>query len=320
MKEVTVVIPNYNGIQYMETCLKALREQTDAPAFEVIVVDNNSTDGSRELVEQQFKEVMVIALDKNYGFCKAVNVGIKAAKTPYVVLLNNDTEVFGDFLQQLYLRISESLDIFSVSPMMIQAKHRELIDDAGDCYCALGWAFSRGKDKPIQSYEAPAYITAACGGASIYRKQVFEEIGYFDEVHFAYLEDVDVGYRARLYGYVNVYEPKAKVYHQGSGASGSRYNAFKVTHSSRNSIYIIRKNMPVLQRIVNLPFFMAGFLVKILFFYKKGFGSLYCKGLWEGMKLSLKHKKVPFKVGHWKNYVKLQLELWKNVAVRLMEN
>lgn len=319
MKEVTVVIPNYNGIQFIENCLEALEKQKDAPAFEVLVVDNGSTDGSRQLVQQKFPKVKLIALDQNYGFCRAVNVGIKAAITQYVVLLNNDTEVFEDFLKNLYQRITRSHRIFSVSPMMIQSHHKELIDDAGDCYCALGWAFSRGKDKPVTDYEKLAYVTAACGGASIYRKQVFEEIGYFDETHFAYLEDVDVGYRARLYGYENVYEPKAKVYHEGSGASGSRYNAFKVAHSSRNSIYLIRKNMPVFQRILNLPFLMAGFLAKVLFFYKKGFGRLYCKGLWEGMRLPLKGKKVPFQKKYWKNYVKLQVELWRNVAIRLKE-
>ncbi|MDE6313647.1 MAG: glycosyltransferase family 2 protein [Lachnospiraceae bacterium] len=319
MKEVMVVIPNYNGIKFIANCLHALEKQKDAPAFEVLVVDNGSTDGSRQLVEKHFKKVQMIALDKNYGFCRAVNVGIKAAKTEYVVLLNNDTEVFEDFLKHLYLGITKSHSIFSVSPMMIQLHHKDLIDDAGDCYCALGWAFSRGKDKPIAAYEQPAYVTAACGGASIYRKRVFEEIGYFDETHFAYLEDVDVGYRARLYGYENIYEPKAKVYHEGSGASGSRYNEFKVTYSSRNSIYLIRKNMPVLQRLLNLPFFMAGFFTKILFFYRKGFGRLYCQGLWEGMKLPLQDKKVSFQKKHWKNYVKLQIELWKNVVVRLRE-
>lgn len=317
MREVTVVIPNYNGIAYIDKCIKALQAQKKAPAFDIIVVDNNSTDGSKELVKEKYKEVHLIPLDDNYGFCKAVNVGIKAAKTQFVILLNNDTQVQENFVAALYERIRQKHTIFSVSSMMIQAKNPALIDDAGDYYCALGWAFARGKDKSVKEYEKPCEITAACAGAAIYRKQVFEAIGYFDEAHFAYLEDIDVGYRARLYGYHNVYEPKAKVYHEGSGASGSRYNEFKVRHSSRNSIYLIRKNMPWFQKICNLPFFMAGFLIKTLFFFKKGLGVIYLKGLWNGMCMPLEGKKVKFQGKYWKNYVKLQLELWGNMAKKM---
>lgn len=316
MIEVSVVVPNYNGIKFMEACLKALKEQENAPEFEIIVVDNGSTDGSREVAES-YHDVQIVSLEKNYGFCRAVNEGIKASKAPYVILLNNDTRVFPDFVKALYHRITGDTNIFSVSSMMIQAKQPEFIDDAGDFYCALGWAYAKGKDKPIADYEHTYPITAACGGASIYRKQVFDTIGYFDEAHFAYLEDIDVGYRARLYGYQNVYEPKARVYHEGSGASGSRYNEFKVTHSSRNSIYIIRKNMPWLQRFLNLPFFMIGFLVKTVFFYKKGLGTVYVKGLWKGMTQPLKGKKVSFQITHWKYYVRLQWELWVNMLKRI---
>lgn len=102
------------------------------------------------------------------------------------------------------------------------------------------------------------------------------KIGYFDENHFAYLEDIDIGYRARIFGYQNGYCPDAIVYHAGSGASGSRYNAFKVDLSSRNSIYLIYKNMPLLQLILNLPFLLLGFLVKTLFFIKRDLGFFIC--------------------------------------------
>lgn len=316
MIEVSVVVPNYNGIKFMEPCLKALKEQENAPDFEIIVVDNGSTDGSRQVAEH-YREVQVIPLEQNYGFCRAVNEGIRASKAPYVILLNNDTRVFPGFVKALYDRITSDNNIFSVSSMMIQAKKPELLDDAGDYYCALGWAYAKGKDKPVAEYETSYPITAACGGASIYRKQVFETIGYFDEAHFAYLEDIDVGYRARLFGYQNIYEPKAKVYHEGSGASGSRYNEFKVTHSSRNSIYLIRKNMPWLQRLLNLPFFIIGFFTKTVFFYKKGLGSVYVKGLWKGMTQPLNGKKVSFQMAHGKYYVKLQWELWVNMFKRI---
>ena len=114
------------------------------------------------------------------------------------------------------------------------------------------------------------YSIMTCGGAAIYRKKIMEKIGYFDEEHFAYLEDTDIGYRARIYGYENWYAPDAVVYHVGSGTSGSRYNHFKTRYSSRNNIYLIYKNMPLLQIILNLPFLVAGFLIKFLFTKRNG--------------------------------------------------
>jgi len=311
---VSIVVPNYNGIAFVENCLKALL--ADAPEAEILVVDNGSTDGSRELVEKQFPGVTIIALDKNYGFCRAVNEGLKAATAPVVILLNNDTEVLPGFTNALTETLERDAAIFSAAAKMIQMYHPEKIDDAGNFYCALGWAFARGKDKPVEYYEEPDEIFAGCGGAVAYRKAVFEEIGYFDEAHFAYLEDIDIGYRAKIAGYRNVYVPTAKVLHVGSGTSGSRYNEFKVTLSSRNSVYLMYKNMPALQILLNFPFLLVGFAVKYLFFLKKGFGKIYAKGLWAGVKMCRKDAKVKF---YWKNlpaYGKIQVALWLNIVKR----
>lgn len=193
-------------------------------------------------------------------------------------------------------------------------KFPEKIDDAGDFYNALGWAFARGKDKPISGYEKSDRIFAACAGAALYRKSILDEIGLFDEAHFAYLEDIDIGYRANIAGYRNVFAPEAKVMHAGSAVSGSRHNAFKVDLSARNSIYLIFKNMPLLQVILNLPFLILGYLIKTLFFIKKGLGKVYLSGLGKGFKLSFSkeswQKKVPFLMKNLKNYLYIQWELW----------
>lgn len=137
---------------------------------------------------------------------------------------------------------------------MLSMKEPELVDTAGDLYSAFGWAYAIGKGRPSSNYTAPKRVFSNCAGAALYRKAHLEQIGGFDELHFAYLEDVDIGYRAQIFGLKNVTEPAAVVYHAGSGSTGSRYNAFKVTHSSRNNIYLIYKNMPLLQLILNLPF------------------------------------------------------------------
>lgn len=314
----TIVIPNYNGIRYIENCLRSLEDE----AAHIIVVDNGSTDGSRELVQDRFPKTELICLDRNYGFCRAVNEGISRSKTTYVILLNNDTEAEAGFVKALEHSMDRSPDAFSGSAQMRNLYHPELIDDAGDYYCALGWAFACGKDRPKEGYQKGRDVFAACGGAAILRRSILKKTGLLDENHFAYLEDIDLGYRARIHGYRNIYIPEAVVYHAGSGASGSRYNKFKVDLSSRNSIYLIYKNMPAAQILLNLPLLAAGFAIKTIFFMRKGMGGDYLKGLGRGAALCVseegrKHK-VRFRRKNICNYVKIQLELWRNIWYRFV--
>ena len=313
--EVSVVIPNFNGIAFLDSVLASLEGQT-LSNFEVILVDNGSTDGSCSFVTANYPWVHLIELSENFGFCGAVNAGIRAAKAPYVLLLNNDTEVKEDFVEEMLAAIRRHKNAFSCGARMVQYHDRDRLDDVGNYYCALGWSFARGRGKDIHAYETEDKIFSACAGAAIYRKKIIEKIGYFDEEHFAYLEDKDIGYRARIYGYENWYAPKAIVYHVGSGTSGSRYNQFKTRYSSRNNIYLIYKNMPLLQIILNLPFLAVGFLIKFLFFAVKGMGKEYAAGIKNGFSISMKNKKVPFRIKHLPNYCKIQLELWINIIRR----
>ena len=313
--EVSVVIPNFNGIAFLDSVLGSLEGQT-LSNFEVILVDNGSTDGSCSFVTANYSWVHLIELSENFGFCGAVNAGIRAAKAPYVLLLNNDTEVKEDFVEEMLAAIRRHKNAFSCGARMVQYHDRDRLDDVGNYYCALGWSFARGRGKDIHAYETEDKIFSACAGAAIYRKKIIEKIGYFDEEHFAYLEDTDIGYRARIYGYENWYAPKAIVYHVGSGTSGSRYNQFKTRYSSRNNIYLIYKNMPLLQIILNLPFLAVGFLIKFLFFAVKGMGKEYAAGIKNGFSISMKNKKVPFRIKHLPNYCKIQLELWINIIRR----
>ena len=257
--KVTVIIPNYNGLKFMEPCFKALELQI-YHKFQILVVDNGSTDGSVEWLKEH--QIPTIFLDTNTGFSGAVNVGIRAAKTPYVLLLNNDTEPDCHFIGEMVKAIERSPKIFSVSSKMIQMYHKDKMDDAGDMYSLLGWAYQRGVGRSSGGYSHPCRVFSACAGAAIYRREIFEKIGYFDEMHFAYLEDIDVGYRARIAGYDNVYCPHAVVYHVGSGTSGSKYNSFKVRLAARNNIYLNYKNMPFLQLLVNvLPIVQFGCII-----------------------------------------------------------
>lgn len=316
MCKVSIVIPNFNGIVYLEECLDSLRRQTEKD-FEILLVDNGSADGSISFVKEKYPEVKCILLKKNYGFCKAVNTGIKRAKAPYVILLNNDTKAEADFVETMIADMEMHPGCFSSQAKLLQMHNPTLMDDGGNYYCALGWAFAWGKDMPAVQYDEPRRIFAACAAAAIYRKSVFTEIGYFDEMHYAYLEDIDIGYRARIAGYENRYAPGAVVHHVGSGTTGSRYNEFKIGYSARNNIYLVYKNMPFLQILLNIPFLIAGILVKTVFFGSKGYLKEYLQGIRKGFALAAKGSKVKFKKKNIKNYVKIQIELWINIIKRL---
>lgn len=283
--------------------------------FRILVVDNGSTDGSVEWLkakkekQQTGQRMEIIFLEENTGFSGAVNVGIKAADTPYVILLNNDTKADAYYVAELVRAIEQSPKIFSVSSRMIQMYAPQLMDDAGDMYSVLGWAYQRGVGQDIRRYKKSCRVFSACAGAAIYRREVFEKIGYFDEMHFAYLEDIDVGYRARIAGYDNIYCPAAIVWHVGSGTSGSKYNSFKVKLAARNNVYLNYKNMPMPQLLINAVPIAAGTFLKYQFFRKMGYEKDYLEGLKEGFQTACRCKRVEYKPENLKNYLAIEMEL-----------
>ena len=302
LPSVTVVIPNYNGIQYISDCISSLLcdmdTSDDAVRAEIVVVDNGSSDGSYELVRDTFagddgdphdaspsgRKVTLLRLSANTGFCHAVNAGIHITRTRYVILLNNDTSVRPGFIRTLTEFMEAHPEAFSAQAKMLDMHHPEVIDDAGDLFCCLGWAFARGKGKAA---DAPRYnrvrkIFSACGGAAVYRMETFEQIGMFDERHFCYLEDVDIGWRALAAGWRNYYVPQAQVLHAGSATTGSRYNPFKEQMTAGNCSYLIYKNMPALQYALNYPMIRLGVAIKRAYFRKKGLGAAYESGIARG--------------------------------------
>lgn len=323
VSRTAVVIPNYNGIKFLADCLNSLKTQS-VQDFDVIVVDDCSTDESLNEIACNFSWVKSVKRIENGGFAAAVNDGIRYARengAEYIILLNNDTVADSFFVERLVKAIETDSKIFSVQAKMLSLKEPEVIDDAGDFYTVLGWAYARGKGKYASKYNKRSKIFAACAGAAIYRGDVLEEIGGFDEAHFAYLEDIDIGYRAGLYGYANMYEPEAVVYHAGSATSGSRYNEFKIRLAARNSVFLIYKNQTVLQIILHFLPLLTGFIIKQLFFMLKGYGKVYHKAVLEGLKQcgtpEMKAQKVGVVKGHFKDACRLEWELWINILRKL---
>ena len=315
---VTVIIPNYNGADFLKDCLDSVMHASTP--CDVIVVDDGSTDNSADIVRTQFPKVQLITLHSNTGFAHAVNTGIRAAKTPYVFLLNNDATISAKTLDVL-LHVMETGRFFSAQPMMLQKREPDRVDSAGDFYNVLGHAFARGKDKPASDYHKRSLITSACGGAAMYAKEELEAMGGFDEAHFSYLEDVDVGVRARLRGRKSVFVPETEVYHVGSATTGSRHNAFKVRISAANNLYLLYKNLPPVMLFLNLPFLTAGIMTKQAYFLNMGLGADYLRGLLDGLQKirDNKDKKVRFHWAYLPQYLLFQIELWKNLILRIAE-
>lgn len=308
--KVSVVTPNYNGEKFLKTFFESLENDSEYIG-EVIIVDNGSADGSKEYIRNNTFTfpVRLIENAENTGFAPAVNQGILKAENEYIFSLNNDTEVKKGSIKALVDLISSDDDIFSVQAKMLQYKNKYLIDDVGDEYNLLAWTKKTGENHNSSEFTQVMDIFSACAGAAMYKKSLLKEIGMFDDNYFAYMEDVDLAIRSRIYGYRNLLCPDAIVYHIGSATSGSRHNDFKVRLAARNNVWTVYKNLPIPLKIVNFIFLFFGFLIKYIFFVKKGFGSTYLAGLKEGLSTRGKIDKVKFRSANTKNYFRIEYRL-----------
>ncbi len=308
--KVSVVTPNYNGERFLKTFLNSLNEDNQYIG-EVIIVDNGSSDGSLDYLKNNSFEFPLVLIEnkENVGFSPAVNQGIRKAKNNLVFSINNDTEIKKGSIKSLVDLITSSDDIFSVQAKMLQYNNKNLIDDVGDEYNLLAWTKKVGENHESSEYVEVKDIFSSCAGAAMYNKSILNEIGLFDDNFFAYMEDVDLAIRSKINGYRNLLCPDAIVYHIGSATSGSRYNEFKVKLAARNNVWVVYKNLPIPLKIVNFVFLFIGFLIKYLFFYKKGFGSTYLEGIREGLSGRNKIDKVKFESKNTKNYFKMEFRL-----------
>jgi GT2 family glycosyltransferase len=241
-KKITVVIPNWNGMAWLAACLESLKRQ-DFPEFHTIIVDNGSTDESVAFVKKNYPRIEIIELAGNTGFAKAANIGIERAASPYVALLNADTQVYPDWLSSLLQRIDDAPpEIAAINSQLLRMDEPDRIDDAGDELSWYGAATKRGHDQPAADFQEEQEIFSPCAAACLYRRDFLLLTGGFDAGFFAYLEDVDLGLRGRLLGYRYLYLPKAKVLHKGHGASlpHSRY----IEMITRNRLLLFAKSMP----------------------------------------------------------------------------
>ena len=261
--KVSIVTPNYNGEKFLKNYFNSLNEDCEYIG-EVIIIDNGSSDNSLDYIKSNSFNfpIKLIENKENLGFAPAVNQGISEAQYEYIFSLNNDTEVKKGCIEELIKIISSNENIFSVQAKMLQYNNKNLIDDAGDEYNLLAWSKKIGENQKSSNFNEVSQIFSSCAGAAMYKKSLLDEIGYFDSNFFAYTEDIDLSLRAHINGYKNFSCPYAIVYHIGSATSGSRYNEFKVKLSARNNIWVVYKNFPIPQKILNFIFLFLGFFIK----------------------------------------------------------
>jgi GT2 family glycosyltransferase len=238
---LSIVIPNWNGKQFLQPCFDALRRQTYGQ-LEIIMADNASTDGSQAFVREHYPEVVIIQLPENRGFTGACNAGMEASTGEYICLLNNDTEVDPNWAQSVVDTFAQHPEVGSVASKMLLFNQRDTLHTAGDYFTTDGRPGNRGVwQRDEGQYDQEAYVFSACGGSSVYRRTMLDKIGLLDDDFFFLMEDVDLGWRAQLSGWRCLYTPKAIVYHHLSATGGGVTASF---YDGRNSILLLMKNLP----------------------------------------------------------------------------
>lgn len=241
--EVSVIIPNWNGKSLLKNCLNSLNKQTYKD-FEILVIDNGSTDRSVKFVKKNYPDVKLIELKKNTGFAPAVNLGIKICTGLYMVLINNDTKVDKECLENLVKAAKKHQDSGLIAAKILQMDNPGLIDSAGDYIDAVGHANNFGYgEKDGKDFNGGRHVFLVSGGGCLIKREVFEKIGFFDPVYFAYMEDVDFSFRAQLKGFKAYFEPKSVIYHKHK-ATSSKFPAFTEYLQYRNMTMTVIKDFP----------------------------------------------------------------------------
>ena len=280
MELISVIVLNYNGKGFLDGCLSSLASQTYSD-FEVIVVDNGSRDGSPEYVKENYPWVRLAKNDENLGFAGGTNVGIRAAKGEFVITLNNDSRADSRFIEELIKPMADP-EVGVCAAKMLFPDGR--INSAGICISRSGAAWDRGMFEPDRGqYEFVEEVFGACAGAALYRREMLDEIGLFDEDFFLYLEDVDLAFRARLAGWKCLYVPGARVIHHHGGTAGVGSD-LAVYYGNRNIVWYPIKDFPFRLLITSLPFIVARNLAVIPYYALRGQGGVILRSKLDALK------------------------------------
>ena len=321
MYRVAIVILNWNGLGYLQDCLASLQAQTYTD-WQVIVVDNGSTDGSVEWVAENFPQARLIRNETNMGFAAPNNQAIRASDAEYIVTLNNDTRADPRWLEALVSAADEHPDVGMCMSKMLFADRPQDINSTGISLDPVGIAWDRRGGEPDDDRETePVEILGPCAGAALYRRAMLDQIGLFDEDFFAYLEDVDLAWRARLAGWRCLHVPTARVYHVHS-ATAVEGSPFKNRLLGRNKVWLIAKNYPMPRLLLYLPLILLydGAAVLYTLIMRKDTSSLLGRleglarlpAMWRKRRaIQAMHRAAPDRACPWHRYLSPLVPPWR---------
>jgi len=273
----SIIILNYNGTKFLQDCIDSIIRETNSP-YEIIVVDNNSPDNSGELFSKKFPEIKFILNENNVGVPEGLNIGIKNSSGDFVVLLNNDLIVMPDWLENFF-KAYEKTGNALYQPKSLKFRDPSVLDGTGCMINLFGFGFARNKGvKDEGKYSKQEEISYASGTCMFAPKKIFDEIGYFDPTFFAYHEELDLGWRARIFGYRSYYVPQAIIHHHGSAHWKWSPQVFYLLE--RNRWLVLLKNyslstlLRLLPSLIIIEFTMLGFFATKGLLLKK-FKSYY---------------------------------------------
>jgi hypothetical protein len=237
----SIIVVNWNRERLLKDCLFSLSRQSYSN-YEIILVDNGSSDESVSVVKENFPAVKVVELTENRGFTGGNAAGLNVANGEFIALVNNDAWVERDWLERLLQPMLGDPGVgICASKLVIDGT--EAIDSAGNGLTTGGVGFNRGLGRDRNHFSTSELIFGACGAAALYRRSMLDEIGFFDDAFFLYDEDIDLSFRAQLAGWKCRYVPDAVAHHKGN-ATSERLSGLHIYYHTRNLEFVWMKNMP----------------------------------------------------------------------------
>lgn len=269
--KVSVMVLNYNGKEHIEECLHSLKGQSYTD-YEIVLVDNGSTDGSLEYVKENFPPVHVVPLDRNYGFAEGNNRGVVHARGDLLAFLNNDTRVEKQWLSELVNAVESDPKIGICGSKMLMYYRPKFINSAGQVFSYVsGYFWNRGEyELDSGQYEETEEVVSVCAGAMMVRKDVFLELGGFDPAFYANYEDIDICLKVWISGRKVLYVPSSVVYHKvgasfrkidNSEECGRLRSRTAVSLSERNRWRMYLTKYSGVTLVTQIPIYLSYYLI-----------------------------------------------------------
>lgn len=265
---VSIIILNWNGKNHLKKCLRSIKSISYSP-YEVIVVDNNSKDGSAEMVKKEFPWVRLIRNSVNMGYAGGNNKGIRESKGKYIFILNNDTEVTKDFLEPLVKVLESDKKAGCVQPKLAYGDHRDMLNAVGSYLTSTGFLYHYGyrKNAKLAMYNKPLFIYSAKGAAMLLRRSALDKVGLFDEDFFIFFEETDLCHRLWISGYTVKYEPTSLIYHYEAVDTSKQMNDYTRNYLSfRNRIASFLTNLGF-GNMLSIMIFLTLIYLFLFFYY-----------------------------------------------------